>query len=256
MVMPDKVERVVALGASNLTRGFHTVVSTARTVWGPQVQVLAALGHGRSYGTRSLFMFRSLPGILESGIWRELESHPEVRTRALVTDVGNDILYSFSSARILEWVEEAIVRLQRYTKEIVLTDLPLESIRRLSRTKFLAFRSILVPSCRLSLVQVLQTSEKVNDGLAALATAHGIRFFRLNPAWYGFDPIHIRPMVWRTAWQEILGCDDAGTVDGSSWSEGLKLYLLPPERRRVFGFERFNDQSGVALPLGARVWLY
>ena len=256
MVMPDKVERVVALGASNLTRGFHTVVSTARTVWGPQVQVLAALGHGRSYGTRSLFMFRSLPGILESGIWRELESHPEVRTRALVTDVGNDILYSFSSARILAWVEEAIVRLERYTKEIILTDLPLGSIRRLSRTKFLAFRSILVPSCRLSLVQVLETSEKVNAGLAALATAHGIRFFRLNPAWYGFDPIHIRPMAWRTAWQEILGCDDAGTVDGSSWSEGWKLYLLPQERRRVFGFERFNDQSGVALPLGARVWLY
>ncbi|MBE0556845.1 MAG: hypothetical protein IH628_06390 [Proteobacteria bacterium] len=201
-------------------------------------------------------MFRSLPGILESGIWRELESHPEVRTRALVTDVGNDILYSFSSAQILAWVEEAIVRLQRFSKEIILTDLPLESIRRLSRTKFLAFRSILVPSCRLSLDQVLETSEKVNAGLAALATAHGIRFFRLNPTWYGFDPIHIRPMSWRTAWQEILGCDVAETGDGSSWSEGWKLYLLPPERQRVFGFERFNDQSGVALPLGARVWLY
>jgi hypothetical protein len=42
--------RVVALGASNLTRGFQTIVSTARLVWGPDVEVLAALGHGRSYG--------------------------------------------------------------------------------------------------------------------------------------------------------------------------------------------------------------
>jgi hypothetical protein len=256
MVMPGKVERVVALGASNLTRGFHTVVSTSRAVWGPQVQVLAALGHGRSYGTRSLFLFRSLPGILESGIWSELESLPEVPTRALVTDVGNDILYSFPTAQILAWIEEVIVRLQRFTKDIILTDLPLASIRRLSPVKFLAFRLILVPSCHLSLDQVLKTSEKVNAGLAALATAHGIRYFCLNPTWYGFDPIHIRPSLWRVAWREILGCDDVETGDISSGLEGWKLYLLPPERQRVFGIERFNEQFGLALPLGARVWLY
>lgn len=38
--------RVVALGASNLTRRFQTVVSTARSVWRPGVEVLTALGHG------------------------------------------------------------------------------------------------------------------------------------------------------------------------------------------------------------------
>lgn len=254
--MPGKVERVVALGASNLTRGFHTVVSTSRTVWGPQVQVLAALGHGRSYGARSLFLARSLPGILESGIWSGLESLPEVPTRALVTDVGNDILYSFSADRILAWIEEAVVRLQRFTRDIVLTDLPLAGIRRLSPAKYLAFRSILVPSCRLSLDQALETSEKVNAGLAALAAAQGIGFFRLNPAWYGFDPIHIRPSLWRAAWREILGCDMVEADDASSGLEGWKLYLLSPERQRVFGVERYRKQTGVALPTGARVWLY
>ena len=49
-IMADQIRRVVALGASNLTRGLHTVVSTARTEWGPDVEVLGALGHGRSYG--------------------------------------------------------------------------------------------------------------------------------------------------------------------------------------------------------------
>ena len=42
------IARVVAIGASNLTRGFQTVVATARTAWGPDVQLVAALGHGRS----------------------------------------------------------------------------------------------------------------------------------------------------------------------------------------------------------------
>ena len=66
--MAPDVARAVALGASNLTRGFRTVVSAARAAWGPEVQVLAALGHGRSYGAPSRVPFRTLPGILESGL--------------------------------------------------------------------------------------------------------------------------------------------------------------------------------------------
>ena len=160
--MTTDVGRIVALGASNLTRGFQTLVSTARGAWGPYVEVLAALGHGRSYGAPSRLVFRTLPGILESGLWRELESRPQVPTRALVTNVGNDILYSFSAEKTLAWVAEALGRLARFTRDIVVTDLPLASIRRLSRTKFLVFRSILAPSCRLSLAQVLETAERVN----------------------------------------------------------------------------------------------
>jgi hypothetical protein len=118
------------------------------------VEVLAALGHGRSYGARSQVVFRTLPGILDSGLWHELAARPHLATRALVTDVGNDILYGFSPEQTLAWVAEALRRLSHVTNDIVVTDLPLVSIRRLSRLKFLAFRSILVPSCRLSLAQV------------------------------------------------------------------------------------------------------
>jgi hypothetical protein len=95
------IARVVALGASNLTRGFHEVVSASRAAWGPDVQILAALGHGRSYGARSRLLTRRLPGILDSGLWPALEAMPAVPTRALVTDVGNDILYGYPPAQTL-----------------------------------------------------------------------------------------------------------------------------------------------------------
>jgi hypothetical protein len=250
------IGRVVALGASNLTRGFQTVVSTARGAWGPDVEVLAALGHGRSYGAHSRAAFRRLPGILESGLWPELESRPRVPTRALVTDVGNDILYGFSAEQTLAWVEESIRRLSRITDDIVLTDLPLASIRRLSSPKFLLFRSVLVPSCRLSLAQVLDGAERVSRGLARLCAKSGARLLALDPKWYGFDPIHIRPALWREAWQQVLGAQPGTASDGHAALESLRLYLLPPERRWLFGVEQVRQQSGVMLPAGGRVWLY
>jgi hypothetical protein len=103
--------------------------------------------------------------------------------------------------------------------------------------------------------QVLEIAERVNTGLAELSTARGVRLFRLNPAWYGLDPIHIRPSLLRSAWQEIL--DARSAANGScSLLEGLTLNLMPPERRWLLGVEQFTPQSGVTLPSGGRVWLY
>jgi hypothetical protein len=248
-----QVARVVAIGASNLTRGFQTVVSTARTVWGPDVQIVAALGHGRSFGSTSAFLVRRLPGILHSGLWTDLESTPAVPTKALVTDVGNDILYGFSSNQILGWVDEAVTRLTRISTDIVLTGLPMESIRRLSPARFRIARSVLVPSSRLSHAQVVGTAEHVHAGLERLARDRGVRFVALRRAWYGLDPIHIRPALWQPAWQEILG---VSCPVRRSRTEALRLYLMRPERQSLCGIEQRKPQTGLALTRGARVWLY
>jgi len=249
--------RVVALGASNLTRGLHTVVSAARDAWGPGVEVVAALGHGRSYGATSRVAVRTLPGILECGLWRALESRPEAPTRALVTDVGNDILYGYSVEQTLGWVEEAVRRLRRVTSDIVLTDLPLTSIRRLPEWKYSLLRTILFPSSRLPLGEVRARAERLQAGLLDIGAAHALLVRPLRPEWYGFDPIHIRPALWRAAWTQILGLPTDG--DGGSRRrslEGLRLYAMPPERQWLFGLRRDKPQSGRRLPGGGRLWLF
>ncbi len=255
-LMASDVARVVALGASNLTRGFQTIVSAARSVWGADVEVLAALGHGRSYGAPSRFIVRTLPSILKSGLWNELERRPPVATRGLVTDVGNDILYGFTVERTLSWVEEVLIRLGRVTKDIVLTDLPLASVYLLSHTKFLAFRSIFLPSCRLTHGQAIERAERLNEGLLKLSAAYDTKLIQLDPSWYGFDPIHVRPSRWRPAWQQILGEQSLEPFDGRSMVESLKLYVMRPERRWIFGIEQVTPQSGVSLRSGGQVWLY
>jgi len=247
------IRRVVAIGASNLTRGFQTLVSTARTAWGPDVEIVAALGHGRSYGAPSHFLIRRLPGILESGLWQQLERGPALPTRALVTDVGNDILYGFTAERILEWVDETLTRLARISDDLVVTGLPMDSIRRLSPRRFRFVRSVLVPSSRQTYDDVREAAERVDAGLSALATTHRARFVTLDPSWYGLDPIHIKPSLWRPAWQGILGV--APPIERSR-VEAMRLYLMRPERQWLFGVEQQRIQAGARLRGGGRVWLY
>jgi hypothetical protein len=252
----DPIARVVALGASNLTRGFQTVVSTARSAWGPEVEVFGALGHGRSYGARSRFLMRSLPGILQSEVWTDLSRLPSAATRGLVTDIGNDILYGFSASQTLTWTTEAVDRLQSLTPDIVVTGLPLATIRELSRAKFLLFRSLLFPQCRLSLVQAVDAAERLHEGLVSLVAARGVRFCDLKPEWYGTDPIHIRPSLCQSAWQEILRGDARVARQSMSWAEGVSLYLLRPKRRWICGVEQVSAQNGKTLRAGGKVWLY
>lgn len=253
--------RLVALGASNLTRGLSAVVSTAREAWGPGVEVLAALGHGRSYGASSQFLLRSLPGILDCGLWPALDQGGPAPTRALVTDVGNDILYGHDVGRILGWIEQCVARLQAVSDDVTLTDLPLAAIRRLGPARFLLFRSLFVPSCRLALTEVAEAAERLSDGLVGLAERRRLRLVRLRAEWYGIDPIHIRPRFWWTAWREIVG---AGFVDrvaqaprrSGSRREALALYLSRPERMRVLGRECHTPQTARPLRGGGRLRLY
>jgi hypothetical protein len=247
---------VVALGASNLTRGLGLVVANARAGWGPELELLAALGHGRSYGARSRVLARSLPGILQSGLWSALESRPPVATRALVTDVGNDILYGFPVEQVLGWVREVVRRLKQTTDDVAITDLPAASIRSLSRLRYLFFRTLLVPSCRLGLREVIERGEQVNAGIEELARREGLRLTRLERAWYGFDPIHFQRAARPEAWRRILGVPAASPPGICSPAETVRLYLEPPERQWLFGVERRSPGEGLSPACGGSVWLY
>jgi len=248
-----EVGRVVAIGASNLTRGLQTVVATARGAWGPDIQVVAALGHGRSYGADSHFLFRRLPGILQSGLWPLLDAMPGVPTRALVTDVGNDILYGAPSDRILAWVDRCVARLRTFTADVVVAGLPLDALHQLTPRRFAAFRTLFYPPSRVGFGEGLASADTVERGLREIADRHRARFVAMRGSWYRVDPVHIRPRAWREAWGEIAGL---GEIHGAGWGETARLLTLPSERRRLFGVERIRPQAGTPLRGGGRVWLY
>ena len=200
------MNQLILIGASNVTIAFPRLVhGLSQRVGGP-LEIWGVHGHGRSYGTWSKVLGRSLPGIIGSRFWDAWPpSEHATPPRALLTDIGNDILYGHDAAQILEWVETCVNRLKGLDAEIAMTRLPLASLETLSRLRFTLARKILFPGCRLDLSEIRRQAEELDSGVIALAAKYSIPLTEPEGRWYGIDPIHIRSRFMESAWQKIVG---------------------------------------------------
>jgi hypothetical protein len=271
---PCPKARLILLGASNLTRGISTVIETARLMLGSPLEVLAALGHGRSYGMHSRVMGRGLPSILECGLWdairESLATRPELATFALITDIGNDLVYGVEPRVIEQWVETCIDRLEASAmsggpggpKRIAITTLPIESVRSLSRAQFLIVRSILFPTRRMTYEEAIGRSHELHERIIDLIKRRGLTRIDLPGDWYGIDPIHIRARHWPRAWRQILApclCPDNDkeiSFAQRSFSRWLRLRTRTPERWWLLGMQRGRAQPCGTLRDGTTIALY
>ncbi len=252
--------RAVLLGASNLTRGISTVVATAGAYWGRPLEIVAALGHGRSYGMHSSVFGRRLPGILQCGLWQALQDRPAVLTAAVVTDIGNDLLYDVPPQRIADWVKECLDRLLELDARIVLTRLPPSIFEGVSPWRFNFLKSCFFPSCHLGLDEVLRRADRLDRELETICAERGIPTAVHRREWYGFDPIHVKLRHWRAAWGEILSPWHDGQplpeVPRPARRRWLYLRRLTPQQRWLFGISRRCPQPSGELPDGSTVALY
>lgn len=250
--------RAVLLGASNLTLGLSTVVDLARSRLGSPLRILGAVGHGRSYGTPSTVLGRTLPGILQCGLWEAFGEAHRGPSFALVTDIGNDIVYGEPVPRIAGWVEACLDRLAAAGARIVMTRLPMANIRGLTRSKFFVARSLLFPGCSLSLDQVEERAADLEGRLEALGRDRELELVDHRPEWYGIDPIHVKRGWRREAWSAILTAWGSDGVRGrrSGLRQWLHLHRLAPERKWVLGLERRRRQPCGRLSDGTTLALY
>ena len=82
------------------------------------------MGHGRSYGQDSTVFGRKISGIFPCALWQDLQNRPTLPTAALVTDIGNDLLYGVPPDQLLEWVERCLDRLAEAGAATIVTQLP------------------------------------------------------------------------------------------------------------------------------------
>ena len=247
------------LGASNVRRGLPCLLPALTDARGAPLDVLLAAGHGRSYGTASRVLGRTLPAILDSALWSNLARRPPLPTVALVTDVGNDILYGVPVPVIVAWIREAIDRLQAHAASTVLTGLPLAGIDRLGPARYLTVRSLLFPRCRITLADARDAAHAIDDALRTLARERGATFVEPEATWYGLDPIHVRRRARGRSWQALLAPLAEGTRPlrpPLALREGLRLRLWRPRHRRFWGVDQVTPQPAGILRDGTRISSY
>lgn len=255
------MRRVILLGASNLTLGLPLGLASLRATLGAPLELLAAHGHGRSFGMSSRVLFRRLPGIRACGLWDDLAQRlpPEHPPLALVTDVGNDLLYGASIDAILAWVATSLERLRAQRAEIVVATLPVASILDLGRLRYRITKSLLFPGKGPDWPAMRTMVPELDTRLQALARSFEAAVLVPHRTWYGIDPIHVRrgqrPEMWReiiAAWPSIAAPRRAPTDP----HQALRLWLAPPAERSLFDRPRRAPQPALRLEDGSTISLY
>lgn len=238
--MPSNLEtpknRLILLGASNLTLSLRLVIDLMQQRIGAPGEVLAAVGHGRAYGIFSQVVWRGLPGIADCGLWQRLSAMESRPVYALLTDIGNDIVYELMPEQVLRSVERCIEQLQRQSARIVVTNLPVASIERLSKRRYTFFRNLFYPSCRLPRNETLSRARAVHAGLVDMAVRRQFMLVEQEPRWFGPDGIHVNYWQREAFYRDIVRrFADSGAkleLPGSK-----QAFSLSWQRRPEFAFK-------------------
>ena len=231
----------------------------ARGIVGAPADFFIAMGHGRSYGQRSSLLGRRLPGITECGLWEAL-GKVNAPTSALITDIGNDVIYGVPVQTILKWVIQCVDRLQEIQATIVVTLPPMASLEKLTPWRFRVARSLLFPGRRITLDDTLDRTRTLHAGLGSLGGRPGLTVVEPEGRWYGLDPIHPRRRFLAKAWQQALGPWAADATEPPrarlSPRRWLRLRTITPQQWWLLGRELGQDQPSGQLGDGTSFWLF
>ncbi len=254
--------RVVLLGASNASKGISLLIDGAEQLLGAPLDIHAAIGHGRSYGQRSFLIARSIDGTLPCRLWEQVESSAPLPTYALLTDIGNDIMYDYAVDDILAWVDQCLTRLRAMNARTIVTGLPMPVIHRIGNGQYLFFRTLFFPMNRRTLKETVERVHRVHEGVRELAAKHEATFVEQKAEWYGLDPIHITRRTRGRVWGEILRHwrDEPEREQircRGSVGRFLRVRTKRPEHWHLFGaVDLGRAQPATILPTGTRVSMY
>lgn len=253
--------RVVVLGASNVSRGLAALSAIVRARASGPVDLFVAAGHGRSYGVNSRVVSRRLPSILGCGLWRALDRDTVGRERsvALVTDIGNDLLYGFTVDQVAGWVRESLRRLGERATCVAVTGLPVASVAEVGGFRYRALRTCYVPGCRLSLEELKVAAMELDARVRGIAAEHSAVLIEQPREWYGFDAIHLRRRRLGDLWHR--GCDlwgwaATGPGPAATYAEWMTLGSRSAEVRSLVRRMLFTPQPVIDRPGSFQLSLY
>ena len=207
------------VGASNLTISLPIALNLIlEFIKGPKF-VYVAHGPGRSYLKRAGLPMLQFQGISLCRLFDDLESAinkaSNVKIYALVTDIGDDLLYTQEPNRIAEGVKYVLKRLHSLGAQIGITLLPESSIQRLSPARYYLLRTFYNPFCHVSYDRMMINVSLLTNLISKLCIEFNLKLLKQNSNWYGFDHIHLfghfREIAYRSWFSSLFNPNAYGS---------------------------------------------
>lgn len=202
---PDSSCFCILLGASNLARGYHALKDYLTKNVAPQtLKVYAACGPGRGYGCWGGMFNVSYPPLVESPLFERVRTRlrPGSRGVALVTDIGNDLLYGMDADSLITTLKTVFKRLENLNAEIYMTTLPVYFERDVPAMVYYPIRTFLYPKSRISRKEAIDGVRRIN---AFLKEIQSPRIHLIPPLdeYLGWDHVHFGWIHSAEAWNRM-----------------------------------------------------
>lgn len=194
-------QRIYLFGASNLWFSRHAALTEVRRRFPGRIEMGLACGPGRGYGHvagNPVARYRPLKDVV-------FGRPSKVPTLAILSDVGNDIAYGQHPEQVIEWVAELAQRLDSEGAEVVVTGVPVATLRTLPPWMFTILRKLYFAGNPIAQDTVNERLEGLQLGLQDLCQRNGYLFLDTEPHWYGPDRFHLRPAALEGCWNHWLG---------------------------------------------------
>ena len=204
---PDPPILFLLMGASNLARGYSMLTQHLSECLGKnKTEFLNALGPGRGFCARGgIFNITYSPikdcRIIESA---EKKSKEALLTVALITDIGNDLMYGVSADTLIASLDLMIDEILKWDAEIFLTPIHINPKKDISPTIFFVLRFLLYPSSKVNYDELDLFVLKINDYLEEKVQRNEKMHLIIGlEAFAGLDRIHYSLFKTHAAWSTI-----------------------------------------------------
>jgi hypothetical protein len=195
----------ILLGASNLARARFGLNQYLENSFSNSISTSIASGPGRAYCVSGGIFGLNYPPLKTSKIinaGRE-ESSNYSQTIALISDIGNDIMYGVPIQKLIQDLEKSIRDLSDFCSHVFTVPIPCKKIENLSHWQINALKRFLFPTCQLSPGQIISSIQTVNQLLSEINTPKFTLLKTMDDC-IGWDRAHYDLSKMHIAWNKII----------------------------------------------------
>jgi len=197
----------IFLGASNLARSFHGLKYCIERCISPRpASFVHAMGPGRGYVSRGGILNAIYSPILNCGILEAVRNKKikDQSVVALITDIGNDIMYGVSSEKIINGLQYLLNSLGEFKTNIFITSIPVDLENDISELHFHIIRQIYFPKSPVKYSQASNNIKAINKFILQSSNKK-ITVINDMKQFCGIDKIHYSIFKSRPAWSHVVG---------------------------------------------------